>query len=142
MFTLFCNRCRISYWSEKQLDETDSQGDYSSRSCTMRWTQKVAEDSDTDWGGVPWWTEHDWNSVVAMPMEPSRRITELVSRNYRNNTWDFIYLMQIYYYEPGSMPGNDISTCIHMFSLTRTKTRQSLQSDWDFDMKMSSVTHQ
>lgn len=79
-----------------------------------------------------WW-QCQWNRADV--------ITELVSRD-RNNTWHFIYLMQIYYYEPGSMTGNDISTCIQMFSLTCTKTRQSLQSDWDFDMKMSRVTHQ
>lgn len=72
-------------------------------------------------------------------MELSRHTPELVSRNYQNNL--AFHLMQIYSYDPGNKPGNDIFTCIHMFSLTHTK-RQSLQSDWDVDMKISNVTHQ
>lgn len=140
VLTLSRNQCRINYWSEKQPDRTAFQGDYSSRGCEMRWPQKAAENCETDWGGFAWWVENDWHSVVAMPVELSRRITEPVSRNSQNNTWHFIYLMQIYYYESVYMPGNDIFTCIHLFYLTHTKKRQNLQNDWDFDVKC--LTHQ
>lgn len=49
VLTLFCNQCRTSSWSEKQLDETAFQVTPAG-GCKMWWTQKVAEDNETDRG--------------------------------------------------------------------------------------------